>query len=351
MYSLILWCLMRRLRLRWRGLYPISTSEGDFTWRTSMLKNTSAFFEEDRVLAWSANIFWAIGADEAALGLSDLSIVSLQGDDIQDSDTRCDQSLLSASEISMENVLESSCKLRIREQEKERHRAMPSYQRLMTARRYLNQMIRTRSFTAKNERKERERVLDLKSNREECQQWEKNGSMRSGESKWTVFKRRLLQFQSRKCSWTTNTTVLSCSEGADTDWRKKAFESLRKSLGLGKEVLLERKVGQRACQNYFKGSCANPSCDCWHPPVCQNYKSVSGCNHVENADSDTLRLTSSPVKSRRESVGKDQLLNQTSPYYMFVYLKILIREHLLYGRAGHWDQIAPSHSTNAHYAA
>ena len=83
--------------------------------------------------------FRATGADEAALNISDLSIVSLQGDDTQDSDTSCDQSLLSASEIPMENVLESSCKMRIREQEIERHRAMPSYQRLTTVRRYIDQ--------------------------------------------------------------------------------------------------------------------------------------------------------------------------------------------------------------------
>ena len=59
--------------------------------------------------------FRATGAHEAALDLSDLFTVSLQGDVIQDSDTRWDQALVLASEIPKKNVLGSLCKMRIRE--------------------------------------------------------------------------------------------------------------------------------------------------------------------------------------------------------------------------------------------
>ena len=59
--------------------------------------------------------FRATGAHEAALDLSDLFTVSLQGDVIQDSDTRWDQALVPASEIPKKNVLGSLCKMRIRE--------------------------------------------------------------------------------------------------------------------------------------------------------------------------------------------------------------------------------------------
>ena len=48
-------------------------------------------------------LFRATGAHDAALDLSDLFNVSLQGDDTQDFDTRWDQGLLSASEIPKEN--------------------------------------------------------------------------------------------------------------------------------------------------------------------------------------------------------------------------------------------------------
>ena len=81
-------------------------------------------------------------------------------------------------------------------------------------------------------------------------------------------------------------------------------ESLRKSLGPGEKVLLKRKVGRRACQNYFKGSCANPSCDCWHPPVCQNYKSVSGCNHGEKCRFRHVEAHKQPSKKSKKCGGK-----------------------------------------------
>ena len=100
--------------------------------------------------------FQATGVHHAALDLSDLLNVLLQADDIQDFDTRWDQ--LSASDIPKESVLETLYKMRIREsvqlqtvlamhdQEIDRDRAMPSYQRLK-----IDQTIRTRNFRARNE--------------------------------------------------------------------------------------------------------------------------------------------------------------------------------------------------------
>ena len=88
--------------------------------------------------------FRATGAHEAALDQSDLFYVSLQRYDILDFDTRWDQALLSAGEIPMESVFESLYKMSIcesvqlltvlamYEQENDRDRAMPSYQRWKT---------------------------------------------------------------------------------------------------------------------------------------------------------------------------------------------------------------------------
>ena len=59
--------------------------------------------------------FQATGAHEAALDLSDLFTVSLQGDVIQDFGARWDQALVPASEIPKKSVLGSLCKMRIRE--------------------------------------------------------------------------------------------------------------------------------------------------------------------------------------------------------------------------------------------
>ena len=38
---------------------------------------------------------------------------------------------------------------------------------------------------------------------------------------------------------------------------------------------------RRPCKDYLNGNCTNPSCDSWHPPLCQNYKSQFGCEFGE----------------------------------------------------------------------
>ena len=89
--------------------------------------------------------------------LHDLS-VSLQGDYIQDFDTKWDQTPLAASETPKENVLESLYKMRIREpvqlqtvlsmyeQENDRDRALPSCHRLKTmVRRHIDQTWQVRN--------------------------------------------------------------------------------------------------------------------------------------------------------------------------------------------------------------
>ena len=35
------------------------------------------------------------------------------------------------------------------------------------------------------------------------------------------------------------------------------------------------------CKDYLKGTCANPFCGKWHPPVCLFYKTTSGCRFGE----------------------------------------------------------------------
>ena len=60
-------------------------------------------------------IFRATDARDAALDLSDLFNVSLQEDDLQDFDTRWDQTLFSASKRQEANVLETLYKFKIRD--------------------------------------------------------------------------------------------------------------------------------------------------------------------------------------------------------------------------------------------
>ena len=62
-------------------------------------KNTTDFLRGRQIAYLIYDLLRASGAHDAAQDLSDLFNVSLQGDDIQDFDTRWEQAPLSASEI------------------------------------------------------------------------------------------------------------------------------------------------------------------------------------------------------------------------------------------------------------
>ena len=96
----------------------------------------------------------------------------------------------------LQDSVQLQTELALYEQENVRNNEKPSYSRLKTsARRHIDQTMRTRNFRARNERVESE--AETKSQKEKNSQLgEESGIMLSVESNWTVFERRLLQFQS-----------------------------------------------------------------------------------------------------------------------------------------------------------
>ena len=188
-------------------------NEDDEELRSELLRDGRILILHDRfrrrrpIAYMICDHFRASVAHDAALDLSDLFNLCLQGDDIRGFDTRWDQALISVSEVPKENVVESWCKMKIREsvqlqtvsamyeREIDPDRSMPSYQRLKTeVRRHIDQLIRTRNFRARNERIET--GVFVKSHKGKNVSVELR--MLSVESKRTVFKRRLLQFSRRK---------------------------------------------------------------------------------------------------------------------------------------------------------
>ena len=142
-------------------------------------------------------------------GLSDLFNVRVQDDDVQVFDTRWDQALLAASEILTESVLEGLYRsklqdsvhfhivLALKEQENIRNNEPPSCSRLKTTvRLHIDQTMRTRNLRARNEIVERGTVTKRQKKREKSQRGEESGTMLPVERNWTVFARRLMQFQS-----------------------------------------------------------------------------------------------------------------------------------------------------------
>ena len=175
------------------------------------------------------------------------------------------------------------------------------------------------------------------SNREKSQRWEQCGRILSVESNCTVFKRRLLQFQSRRSTWTKSTIVLSYCKSADTDWRKKTFQ---KFWTQRRESLWIEWPG--SVQKFLNGMRTDPSCDYWHPPVCQKYRTS-----VTIVCLDILRLVDGPVKSQRNVVERDQLSYWRSSYNWVVYPKIVLQESRLFGNLENRDQMTPPNPPRA----
>ena len=146
--------------------------------------------------------FQATRAYDAAQGLSDLSNICFQNDDVQDFDTRWDQILLGTRELLHENVLEGLYKrklqsseqlqtvLTLHNQELNRDKVKPSYQRLRTmVSQQIDQMIRARNFKVRNERIEpgvlvkshKGRSVSAERKVGECFQWDATGQCSRGE--------------------------------------------------------------------------------------------------------------------------------------------------------------------------
>ena len=64
------------------------------------------------------------------------------------------------------------------------------------------------------------------------------------------------------------------------------------------------KICQKPCSHYLTGNCTNPSCDHWHPPVCQFYKPESGCKFGEKCVFRHKEVGSQPDEKPKNSGGK-----------------------------------------------
>ena len=132
--------------------------------------------------------------------------------------------------------------------------------------------------------------------------------------------------------------VLSCSKGAERDWRRKV-------LAPGEKVLLK---GKRA-QIFSKGLARIRRVIIGILPYVKITNLHRDANSATIFYSDTLSLMGSPAKSRSKVVGKDQLPSWRSLYSWVACPKTpCLRKSLVHGKAEKWDQIARSHSPRAH---
>ena len=60
--------------------------------------------------------------------------------------------------------------------------------------------------------------------------------------------------------------------------------------------------GKSACKNFLKGKCTELSCDLWHPPVCINCKSESGCKYTDYCELRHTEAGGQPSKNSKQLV-------------------------------------------------
>ena len=117
--------------------------------------------------------------------------------------------------------------------------------------------------------------------------------MLSMKTKRTVLKKRLLQFSPRRQSALIESTiVLSCYEIADT--KNDGRRSSKGNTPGGSSPSRRKRLKPR--RNFLKGNSTKPSCDSWHPPVCQNYTNESGCKFGDMCQFKHAEVVSQPSK-------------------------------------------------------
>ena len=108
--------MMRWLRLHWKGFSTrIYTSEKEYMSKSSMLRSLADSYEEDKLRTWSMSISVQAELKKQYKGLSDLFTISLQNDDVQDFDVRCDHAPLRVSEMPSDVILEGLYKSKIQD--------------------------------------------------------------------------------------------------------------------------------------------------------------------------------------------------------------------------------------------
>ena len=229
--------------------------------------------------------FRVTGAHDTVLDYADLFSVTLHDDNIQEFDTIWDEVLLSLSKIPSDDILDSLYKWRIRESEKlktvlelndmEIHQkiSMPDYQKLKTmVKSSIDQKPDCEILTPEIERIETAAVVTscsglrgVERGQGVCCQWKAKGQCSKGD----------------KCSFRHES-----SDRVKPTPKAEAPSEPQSSKTRGRSVSRKRSIRGKSnhgailrqpCRCYLKGTCTRSSCEHWHPPECQFYKTETGC--------------------------------------------------------------------------
>ena len=272
--------------------------------KSSVPKNTTDPNEGGKIAYMIYEHFRATEAYEAVQGLSDLFNIRLQNDDIQDFDVQWDQALLSTSDMPCDDILEGLYKSKLQDsvqfqfvlalydQETVRNNGQTSYLRLKTSgNEIVERGVVTKSQKAKKAHVERKVG--------ECFQWKAIGQCSKGDSCSFSHDRA----SGNRCDQRQEgqSSPLAPKAQAQTDGKKPSKSSGRRE---AESFWNKRKD---SVPTFPCGQCTNPSCNFWHPPVCLNCKSESGCKYGDKCRFRHAEVDGLPSKKSKNSGVKDQL--------------------------------------------
>ena len=231
-----------------------------------------------------------------------------------------DEVLFSMTKIPSDDVLESLCKLRIRESDQlknvlelydmEIHQktSVPNYQKLKTmVKRCIDQKLRLRNFDARHGRiesgavvKGRKGIIDVEGGKGICYQWKEKGQCSPGDRCSCRHDTQDLAQKPEHAAATTSEPALSRCRSVS---RKR---SIRGKSNHG-------SILRQPCRYYLKRICTRTSCEYWHPPECQFYKTKTGCKSGDTSLFPHCKVDEQPNKrpkkgyfpKRRESDDKN----------------------------------------------
>ena len=241
-------------------------------------------------------------ANDSVESYADLFAVVLRYDDIQEFDSKCDEILLSMTQIPSDDILEGLYKLRIRESEKlntvlelynmeiHQKKAGPDYHRLKTmVKRSIEQNLRMNNFEARNGNYKTNAVVKNQGTKQrgqrtlgDCWQWKANLQCSKGDN--CSFRHDI---NKRAKSTQPNPSPSSFM-------RQNERNASRTRSPRGKSP--SGRMSRWPCKDYLRGTCNNSFCKRWHPPECLFYKTKSGCRFGEKCSFAHRQVDEQPTK-------------------------------------------------------
>ena len=121
----------------------------------------------------------------------------------------------------------------------------------------------------------------------------------------------------RKFAGHRSSISCACSIRSDqytlTEWRRSIFRykmgpnSIRNKSDTSRECpgwFVRNEVAWLRSNNFLTGKCTDSSCDLWHLPVCQNYRSESGCTFGEQCQFRHTEAAGQPIEKSKKSGEK-----------------------------------------------